>query len=82
MLGTFIYVATFALIRQYKYFVTIPFDLNYLGTMIFGFVLLIMLVRKPSSLLAETPGKTVDFQKILDRMKIYPGKRSEEQVGK
>lgn len=78
MLGSFIYVLTFALIRQYKYYVTVPFDLNYLGIMVFGFVLLIMLVRKPSGLLPETPGKTADFQKILDRMKIYPGKRSEE----
>jgi branched-chain amino acid transport system permease protein len=82
MLGSFIYVATFALIRQYKYYISAPFDLNYLATMIFGFVLLIMLIRKPDGILPETPGKTTDFQKILDRLKIYPGKKAEEQVAK
>jgi branched-chain amino acid transport system permease protein len=82
MLGTFIYVMTFALIRQYKYYVVVLFDLNYLAVMIFGFALLIMLIRKPDGLLPETPGKTTDFQKILDRLKIYPGKKAEEQVGK
>jgi branched-chain amino acid transport system permease protein len=82
MLGTFIYVFTFALIRQYKYYITVPFDLNYLAVMIFGFALLIMLIRKPDGLLPETPGKTADFQKILDRLKIYPEKKAEKQVGK
>jgi len=78
LLGAFVYVFVFALVRQYKYYVSVPFDLNYLATMIFGFVLLIMLVRKPSGLLPETPGKTTDFQKILDRMKIVPAREAEK----
>jgi len=82
MVGAFVYVLVFALIRQYKYYITVPFDLNYLATMIFGFVLLILLVRRPAGLLPETPGKTTDFQKILDKMKIIPGKKEEEQNGR
>jgi hypothetical protein len=40
-----------------------------------------MLVRKPAGLLPETPGKTTDFQKILDKMRIIPA-RKEENDGK
>mgnify|MGYP001064100147 CR=1 FL=1 len=69
MLGSFLYVTTFALIRQYKYYFTVPFDLNYLAVMIFGVVLLVMLLRRPVGILPETPSKTVDFRGILERMK-------------
>jgi branched-chain amino acid transport system permease protein len=82
MLGAFVYVLAFALVRQYKYYIPVPFDLNYLATMIFGFVLLIMLVRKPDGLLPETPSKTTDFQRILDKMKIIPRKKEEESNGR
>lgn len=68
MLGSFIYVATNALIKQYKYYVQVPFDLNYLAVMIFGVVLLIMLLRRPIGILPETPSKTVDFRGILEKM--------------
>jgi hypothetical protein len=44
-------------------------------------VLFVMLVGKPEGLLPETSGKTTDFQKILDRMKIYPAEK-EEHYGK
>ncbi len=76
MLGSFIYVTTNALIRQYKYYVQVPFDLNYLAVMIFGIVLLIMLLRRPVGILPETPSKTVDFRRILEKMNIRDQKES------
>lgn len=68
-LGSLIYVITERLIMQYKYYINVPFDVNYLSYIIFGVVLILVLMFRPQGLLPEKPSKTTDFDKVIERVK-------------
>ncbi len=66
--GSFIYVLTERLIMQYKHYIVVPFDVNYVSYIVFGAILILMLMFKPKGLLPEKPSRTLDFEKIIKRI--------------
>ncbi|HDI46652.1 MAG TPA: branched-chain amino acid ABC transporter permease [Candidatus Methanomethylia archaeon] len=68
-LGALIYVFMDRMIGQYKYYVPVPFDINYLSYIILGVVLIAMLMYRPGGILPEKPSKTIDFEKIAARFR-------------
>ncbi len=68
-IGALIYVLTERLIMQYKYMISAPFDVNYLSYIIFGIVLIIILLYRPQGILPEKPSKTIDFEKVIKKLK-------------
>ncbi len=79
-LGSFVYVLVDRLVRQYKYVVHVPFDLNYLAAMMFSVTLLVMLIYRPDGILPEKPGKTVNFEEILRRVLGGSGSKDKDTV--
>lgn len=51
--GALFYVMVERTIRQVKYSLKVPFDINYMALLIFGIVLLLLMLFRPSGLFAE-----------------------------
>ena len=68
-MGAFIYTLVDRLVRQYKYVFKVPFDLNYLASMLFAIALLFILIYRPDGIFPEKPSKTTNFKEIIDRLK-------------
>lgn len=75
LVGAGIFVTLRKLITFYKsYFAPfIPFDVVWLEYLLLGLALIIVLIYRPEGLLPEKPTKTIDFEKIRERVKApYP----------
>lgn len=68
-LGSLVYVLSDRIIMQVKYYITVPFDINYLSYMAFGTLLILVLMYRPKGILPEKPSLTIDFSKVISRLR-------------
>ncbi|MGC9114422.1 MAG: branched-chain amino acid ABC transporter permease [Fervidicoccaceae archaeon] len=55
LIGSFIYIMLDRIIRQVKFYITVPFDVNYLSIGIMGIILLLFFFFRPKGILPEKP---------------------------
>lgn len=67
IVGSLIYVAIDRIIRQAKYYVPVPFDVNYLSLLLMGIILLIIFFVSPKGILEEKPILQPETLKINDK---------------
>ena len=67
-LGALAYVTMDRLIAQYKHYLAVPFDVNYLSYVFLGVLLILILMYRPEGILPEKPSRTLDFEKIFRRI--------------
>ncbi|MEM0060937.1 MAG: branched-chain amino acid ABC transporter permease [Fervidicoccaceae archaeon] len=66
LVGSIIYVFIDRLIRQAKFFISVPFDVNYLSIGLMGAILLIFFFLRPKGILPEKP---IVFEKMPEGLR-------------
>ncbi len=68
--GSFLYVFLDRIIRQLKYYIAVPFDVNYLALLLLGLVLLLFFFYKPEGVFSERPSKTIHFKGLIKKVTV------------